>query len=82
VKQIICKRFASPAIYSKQTKKKKKKRMQITKSIETPEGTVKFTGEISGAELDIVLQMGLLTLMSRGVIQAVVADKDAEENLH
>jgi hypothetical protein len=56
--------------------------MQISKSIETPEGTVKFTGEISGAELDIVLQMGLLSLMSRGVIQAVVADKDEQENLH
>lgn len=56
--------------------------MQISESIETPEGTVKFSGEISGKELDIVIQMGLLTLMSRGVIQAVVADKDAEENLH
>ena len=56
--------------------------MQISKSVETPEGTVKFEGEISGLELDIVLQMGLLTLMSRGVIQSVVADKDEQENLH
>ena len=56
--------------------------MQISKSIETPEGTVKFQGEISGAELDIVLQFGLLSLMSKGVIQAVVQDRDEQENLH
>ena len=56
--------------------------MQISKSIETPEGTVKFSGEISGKELDIVIQFGLLSLMSKGVIQAIVSDKDAEENLH
>ena len=55
--------------------------MQISKSIETPEGTVKFEGEISGMELDIVLQMGLLTLMSRGVIQSVKVD-DEQENVH
>ena len=56
--------------------------MQISKSVETPEGTVKFEGEISGLELDIVLQMGLLTLMSRGVIERVIADKDEQENVH
>lgn len=55
--------------------------MQISKSIETPEGTVKFEGEISGMELDIVLQVGLLTLMSRGVIQSVKVD-DEQENVH
>lgn len=56
--------------------------MQISESIETPEGTIKFSGEISGKELDIVIQFGLLSLMSRGVIQAVVKDKDDQENLH
>lgn len=56
--------------------------MQISKSIETPEGTVKFEGEISGKELDIVLQFGLLSLMSKGVIQAIVADKNKQENVH
>jgi hypothetical protein len=55
--------------------------MQISKAVETPEGTVKFEGEISGLELDIVLQMGLLTLMSRGIIQTVKVD-DEPENVH
>jgi len=56
--------------------------MQVNESYETPEGTVKFQGEISGKELDIVIQLGLLTLMSRGVIQSVVAQAGDEENIH
>jgi hypothetical protein len=56
--------------------------MQISESYETPEGTVKFQGEISGPELDIVLQLGLLTLMSRGAIQKIVAQAGDEENIH
>jgi len=56
--------------------------MQISKSYETPEGTVKFQGEITGPELDMVLQLGLMTLMSRGVIQQVTAQAADEENIH
>jgi hypothetical protein len=56
--------------------------MQISESYETPEGTVKFSGEISGKELDIVLQMGLLTLMRSGVISATVKQAADEEHLH
>lgn len=56
--------------------------MQISESYETPEGTVKFQGEITGKELDIVLQLGLLTLMSKGVIQATIQQAADEENLH
>jgi hypothetical protein len=56
--------------------------MQISESYETPEGVVKFQGEIAGAELDLVLQTGLLTLMKRGVIQAAIQQAADEENLH
>lgn len=56
--------------------------MQINESYETPEGTVKFSGVIEGKELDIVLQLGLLTLMSRGVIQTTIQQVAGEENLH
>jgi len=55
--------------------------MQISESYQTPEGTVKFQGEISGKELDIVIQVGLLTLMSKGAIQAIVA-QSGEETKH
>lgn len=56
--------------------------MEISKSIETPEGTVKFQGEITGKELDIVIQFGLLSLMSRGAIQTMVAAAKDEDNIH
>jgi hypothetical protein len=42
--------------------------VQINETLETEEGTVQFKGEISGKELDLVIQTGLLTLMQRGVI--------------
>jgi hypothetical protein len=56
--------------------------MQISKSIETKDGTVKFEGEISGTELDIVLQFGLLSLMKQGVIQSFTAKPGDEEPIH
>lgn len=42
--------------------------MLINKSIETPEGTVKFEGELEQKELDFVLKIGLNTLMQLGAI--------------
>jgi hypothetical protein len=56
--------------------------MQISKSIETPEGTVKFEGEIEGVELDLVLQFGLLSLMRQGAIKAVILTPDDGEQVH
>lgn len=59
--------------------------MLISNSIETEEGVVKFNGEISGVELDYVIQTGLLTLMRNGVIKATVQEKEkavAQGDLH
>jgi hypothetical protein len=51
--------------------------MLINKSIETPEGTVKFEGELEQKELDFVLKIGLNTLMQLGAIP--FTSKPAEE---
>jgi hypothetical protein len=53
--------------------------VRINETLETKEGTVQFKGEISGKELDLVIQTGLLTLMQRGVIAAVVSEKEEYE---
>lgn len=42
--------------------------MQIDKSFEMPEGTVTFQGTLSPEELDLVLAVGLNTLMRNGAI--------------
>jgi len=52
--------------------------MQINKSFEIEEGKVQFTGEISGPELDLVIQTGLLTLMRQGVIAS--AEKELDDH--
>jgi hypothetical protein len=48
----------------------------INKSIETPEGTVKFEGELETQELDFVLQIGLNWLFRRGMLPFAVQDDD------
>lgn len=53
--------------------------MQISKSIELDTGSVKFEGTLEGAELDIVLQTGLLVLLRQGVISASLKDQDDDE---
>jgi hypothetical protein len=42
--------------------------MLVNKSIETPQGTVVFEGELSEQELDFVLKVGLNFLMQAGAI--------------
>lgn len=42
--------------------------MKIKKSLETPEGTVVFEGEISSDELDLILSVGLNYLLQQGAI--------------
>ena len=56
--------------------------MQINQSIETENGTVKFQGEIEGAELDLVLQLGLHALVVRGILTPHPVTDISEENLH
>ena len=42
--------------------------MHVNKSIETPEGTVKFEGELESKELDLVLKIGLNYLYQMGAL--------------
>lgn len=42
--------------------------MQVSKTIELPEGGARFEGELSPEELDLVLRVGLTYLMQLGTI--------------
>lgn len=64
MKQIIYRCFASHAI----KRKLKKSVLKIKKSIETPEGSVLFEGEINQDELDLILSVGLNFLLQQGAI--------------
>ena len=51
--------------------------MLVNNTIETPEGTVKFEGELSQAELNLVVQLGLHALLQAGVLNhTIVGDVD------
>lgn len=57
--------------------------MKITKTLELEEGKkVHFEGELSGTELDYVLQTGLNFLMYAGLLPTVVVKKPDNEELH
>jgi hypothetical protein len=53
--------------------------MQISKSYETEQGTVKFNGEIEGVELDAILTLGLHQLIVRGLVKPKIV---SAEQLH
>lgn len=42
--------------------------MLVSKTIETPQGTVKFEGELEQQELDFVIKIGLNYLLQNGAI--------------
>jgi len=50
--------------------------MLVNKSIETPNGTVKFEGELEQKELDFVLKIGLNTLLTAGAIPFTMKEKE------
>lgn len=50
--------------------------MLVNKSIETPEGTIKFEGELETEELNLVIQIGLNWLFKRGMLPFVIAGED------
>lgn len=53
--------------------------IKINNSIETNEGkTVTFTGELSGPELDFVLQTGLNYLMYHNLLPVVTQPEEKE----
>lgn len=53
--------------------------MFIKQTIRTEEGTITFQGELSQEEADMVIEVGLLTLLHNGAIPFVSADKDVTE---
>jgi len=54
--------------------------MKISKSIESPVGTVVFVGELEGVELDMVIQLGLLSLMARGAFKEEIVPEKGEQH--
>lgn len=54
-------------------RKQRKKKMKVNKTIELPNGTVQFQGELSEEELDTVLAYGLNTLLALGAINTTMS---------
>ena len=53
--------------------------MHVNKTIETEDGTVKFEGELTQAEADLVIKVGLSTLLGVGALSVSLAPDDDEE---
>ena len=52
--------------------------MKVSKSIEMPEGQIKFEGELNADEVDLILGVGLNYLMQQGALPfRVLPAKDA-----
>lgn len=51
--------------------------MQINQVIENENGSVKFSGELSGAELQFVVEVGLNFLMQQGALPFALVEEDA-----
>lgn len=52
--------------------------MQINKTIETPEGIIKFEGELSQEEADTVISIGLTSLLNAGFISYTIAPPEED----
>jgi hypothetical protein len=52
--------------------------MHVNKVVETPQGTIKFEGELSEAEADLVIKVGLNVLLQAGVLP-VMGKEPSEE---
>ena len=51
--------------------------MKVDKSLEGPNGTVQFQGELSSEEVDVILGVGLNFLMQQGALPfKVIKDMD------
>lgn len=48
--------------------------MEITTTYEGPDGQVKFSGTLEGAELTLVVETGLNELMKRGLVPFVATE--------
>lgn len=52
--------------------------MKINKTIQTPEGIIKFEGELSEKEADLVIEAGLSTLLRMGLFSQIYAAQQNE----
>lgn len=50
--------------------------MKVNKTVEMPNGSVTFTGELEAQELDTVLQYGLNTLLALGALKTTTVYED------
>jgi hypothetical protein len=50
--------------------------MKVSTTVQTPEGSVKFEGELSQQETDLVIQIGLSQLFEMGMIPFVVRSEE------
>ncbi len=53
--------------------------MKVDKTVETDKGTVKFEGELTEDELNLVIEIGLNVLLANGAIPLVL--KQTEDDL-
>jgi len=56
--------------------------MKIRQGVETPEGSFVFQGEISGAELNFLVEIGINELAKRGALPYVAAASVASYDIH
>ena len=54
--------------------------MEINKTIETPNGSVTFTGTLNQQELDVVLSVGLNVLLASGVLAKNFEERKEKED--
>jgi hypothetical protein len=60
-------------------RRKEGQTIYIEKTIETPEGGVKFQGELTQEEVDLVLSCGLNWLMQQGALPLVIKKEEGEQ---
>ena len=48
--------------------------MKVNKVIQTPDGPVTFSGELSGEEADLIIGLGLNYLMKQGALPFKIVD--------
>ena len=54
--------------------------MHISKAYESSKGTVVFEGELEGPELELVIKIGLLTLMANNTIKGEIVPDKGEQH--
>lgn len=55
--------------------------MEVNQTIKTPQGTIKFQGELSQEETDFVIQVGLNYLFQQGALPFQVYQDDGNDDV-